>query len=95
MTKKSAIGNFVAQADRRFKNTEGPHGRQDKLLDLLQETLQIRSDLGLAKFLGCTAPYISKVRHGHLAARDMLILRIHERAGIPVWKIRKLIHVPK
>lgn len=65
--------------------------RQSKLLDLAKIVLRARNDADLARKLQTKPPFISKIRHGHLAVGDFLILRLHEAANMPVSEIRDIL----
>lgn len=60
------------------------------LLDFLLDSRQLKNDAALCRLLGIMPPVISKVRHGRPVSPE-LILRIHEKLGMPVADIRALI----
>ena len=70
-----------------YESTMQPHA----LLDHLIRLRKLRSDRALAKDLGSTPSIISRVRNGKLTLGPASILRIHEKYGIPVVKIREMI----
>ena len=61
------------------------------VLDAAQEKSGAKNDARLAKFLGKFPAAISKCRKERLPIGDSMILAIHEKAGIPVAEIRRLI----
>lgn len=67
--------------------TVAPH----PLIDWLRERGKYRSDNQLARDLGFAAPVLSKIRRGRVAVNAHHILRVHERLGIPVPEIRRVL----
>jgi len=69
------------------KNPVPPH----KLFDYIMEVEHLKLSSDLAKFLGCTQGYISKVRHGVNKPTAELILLVFDKTGLPIPKIRMLL----
>jgi len=63
----------------------------NKIFDEVIQRHNIKNDSQLSYFLLVAPPIISKHRHGHLPIGDSMILRLHERGGLPVAYIRKLL----
>jgi antitoxin component HigA of HigAB toxin-antitoxin module len=82
-----SIHRVSAQRATDYEATMTPH----PLLDYLLAQRKLRSDRALAKDLGSTPSIISRVRNGKLNLGPAIILRIHEKYGIPVVKIREMI----
>lgn len=49
---------------------------------------RLKNDAALARELGVAPPVISKIRHGRMSVGDTLILKVHEKFGMPVPDIR-------
>jgi len=60
------------------------------LLDHLLRRQGLQKDSALALELGMDPAHVSSIRHGRRPAGDTLILRVHERLGMPVSEIRKI-----
>jgi hypothetical protein len=67
-----------------------PRYLSHSLLDFLLESRKLKNDAALCRLLDIQPPVISKVRHGRPVSPE-LILRIHEKLGMPVAEIRALI----
>jgi plasmid maintenance system antidote protein VapI len=52
---------------------------------------QLKHDAALARFLELQPPVISKIRNSKLAVSAETILRVHDKAGYSIDKIRALI----
>lgn len=61
------------------------------LFDVIKSDYDLKNDAALAKQLGMKPPQISKVRNGSLDCTDGMVLRLHERLGVPVSRIRRLL----
>lgn len=61
-----------------------------KLLDTLKAQKKLKTDVALADLLDVHPPVISKVRKGRLPVGASMILAIHEKLGMPVSDIRRL-----
>lgn len=68
-------------------HAEKPHALLDKLI----VNHNIKNDAQLSRELGVKPPTISKIRSRTNAVGCEVILSIHERFGMPVREIRKLI----
>lgn len=66
-----------------------------RLLDAILCSKQLKNDAALARLLQVQAPVISKLRYDRMGLSDAMILRIHEKAGIPVADIRKFLNEVK
>lgn len=60
------------------------------LLDTLRAAHGLKNDFALVQFLGLTPPAISKVRHGANQVSAELMIRIHEKTGMPIARIKEL-----
>lgn len=49
------------------------------LLDAARSALRLRSDAALSRELGVAPPVISKLRHGHIALGETLVVRLIEK----------------
>lgn len=67
-----------------------PLKAEHKLLDTLIANQNLRNDADLARKLEMAPPQISKVRNRIIPVGPEMILRIHEKFGIPVVVIRGL-----
>ena len=61
---------------------------ENTLLDLVAEKIGARNDAQLARGLEVAPPVISKIRHNRLPVGAALIIKIHERTGMPVAEIK-------
>ena len=59
----------------------------DKLIDIKH----LRNDAELSRLLGVAPPTISKIRSGKSGFSAAIVLRIHERFGLPVAELRALL----
>jgi plasmid maintenance system antidote protein VapI len=59
-----------------------------RLLDELIRTGLARNDAGISKLLTFSAPQISRLRHGKTPVTAELILRVHDRSGWSIERIR-------
>jgi len=62
----------------------------NKLLDEIKKRHEIRTDTELAKFLFSSPAAISDFRRGRKHLSPLLLLKIHDRAGMSIDEIRKL-----
>ncbi len=67
------------------------HTNTHTLLDHLIGAYKLKNDAAIARTLDVGPPVISKIRNRILPVSDGMILRIHERMGVSVPKIRALI----
>lgn len=63
-----------------------------KLLDTIKEEQNIETDVALGRFLDVHPPEISKIRKGERKIGASLILRIYDRCGMSIERIRCLIN---
>lgn len=61
------------------------------LLDFIIEVHKLKNDRGLSRVLEVGQPTISKIRSRYFPVSSDMILRMHEKLGMPVAEIRKLI----
>jgi transcriptional regulator with XRE-family HTH domain len=59
-----------------------------KLLDTLKEKYDLKNDAAISKALEVAPPVISRIRNGRMEPSADIILRIHEKLGMPVADIR-------
>lgn len=63
----------------------------DKLLDVLLEIFELRSDAALARRLGVAATTVSKIRRGALPLRSALLVRILEACQLHIRSLYALV----
>ncbi len=61
--------------------------RAAQLIDAVLRETGLRTDAGLAEAIGIEPTSLSRLRHGHRAVSDGVILRVHEMTG---WEIRDI-----
>ena len=61
--------------------------KNNVVLDLLFDKLNVKNDAALAKAMKVMPPVVSKLRHGHLPFGDTYIIMAHELTG---WSIREI-----
>lgn len=61
-----------------------------KAFDHIKAVKELKNDARLANFLGFGPPVISKIRQGRIDVSAEVLLRMHERTGIPVAELRAL-----
>lgn len=61
------------------------------LLDHLLTEHKLKNDAELSRVLEVGPPVVSKIRHGRLPVTATLILRMHEKLGVPVKTIRQFV----
>jgi hypothetical protein len=71
------------------KNYKKPH----PLLDHVISTLNLKNDAALSRLLKVAPPYVSKIRAGVQNTSSSVLIKIHERAGLPFSEIRRLLGV--
>lgn len=59
-----------------------------KLLDTLKEKYGLKNDAAISRALEVAPPVISRIRNGKLEPSSDIILKIHEKLGMPVSDIR-------
>ena len=64
--------------------------RGSQLFDYLLQKYNLKNDAALAREVGLAPPVISKVRSGDLIVSPATILAIHEKLGVDVAEIRKV-----
>ncbi len=62
-----------------------------KLLDYLQKTYDIKNDRQLALRIGFSTPTLSKIRTGKYKVSADMIIAIHEKFGMSIKEIKKLL----
>ena len=62
------------------------------VIDHLLKAYEIKTDAALAKHLGLKPSAISKIRSGMMSLTPTFILAAHEKLGIPVAQIRKIMN---
>lgn len=67
------------------------HPAQTKLFEEIKTVMNLNSDAAVGRALDYPPTVISKLRHGKIATGPGTILRIHEKTGIPVKRIREVI----
>jgi plasmid maintenance system antidote protein VapI len=64
---------------------------QHPLLDSLRAEFNLKDDAALARFLGTTAPEISKIRNRKLNVSGDRVLQVYDATGWDIPKIRSLL----
>jgi plasmid maintenance system antidote protein VapI len=59
-----------------------------KLLETIKEKYDLKNDAAIARTLDVAPPVISRIRNGKLEPSSDIILKIHEKLGMPVADIR-------
>jgi transcriptional regulator with XRE-family HTH domain len=67
-----------------------PRHNANPLIDAAIKALGVRSDAKLAHYLGMSPPYLSKVRHGKLAAGPTLLVLLSEAMDVPTKQLKAL-----
>lgn len=62
-----------------------------KLFNHLQRKYLLRTEVDLAAFIEMSTSNLSKIRHGTRQIGPGTILHVHEKTGMPVKEIRRLI----
>lgn len=65
------------------------------LLDEIVSTHKLKNDAALSKFLAIKPAVISKYRHGKSLLTPAAILQIHDKTGLSINEIRRLIGIKK
>lgn len=66
-------------------------GSRHQAIDHLIHLKRLRNDADLSRYIGVTAPTVSKIRAGKLGVSPAILLRLHEKFGIPVAELRRLL----
>lgn len=64
-------------------------------LDAVIQDLGLKSDSGLARYLGVGAPLICRVRQKRAILNTNLLVRMHDATGRSLDELRALAHIPK
>ena len=59
-----------------------------RLFDDIIKEFALKSDAGLARFLDLAPPHISRLRHGRYHVSGDVVLRIYDKTGWPLERIR-------
>lgn len=73
---------------------EQPPQNPNLLLDRLQQTLAVTTDVALARLLGVPAPVISKLRHGRLRVSSSFLIHAHDASGLSIGELRAWLYTP-
>jgi hypothetical protein len=76
---------------RTMKNTHYPNDNSGLCFDRIIEINKLKNDAALARFLEIKPPVISKTRHGNLPFGPLMILNVHDKTGLSIAEIRRLI----
>lgn len=68
---------------------------QHPLLDALISEMQLKNDAGVATFLNLAPPHVSRLRHRKLLINGDIILRIYDKTGWSIEKIRSYLKGPE
>jgi plasmid maintenance system antidote protein VapI len=60
------------------------------LLDALLDEQRLKNDAALARWLDVAPSVISKIRRGKVSITASAMISIHERAGMPISRIKAL-----
>lgn len=66
-------------------------GARHQAIDHLLHLKRLRNDAELSRYIGVTAPTVSKIRAGKLGVSPAILLRLHQSFGIPVAELRQLL----
>lgn len=64
------------------------------LLDAVKQEFNLKTDAALHRFLEIDAPHVSKLRNGTTKLGAETILRIYDKTGWSINKIRSYLEVP-
>lgn len=76
-------------------NTEYENDSSGILLDKIVTDHKLKNDAALAKFLDIAPAIISKYRHGRAVMTPAAILNAHDKTGLSIAEIRRLIAIKK
>lgn len=62
----------------------------DRLFDAMRERLDLRYDAELARLIGLTTPFLSKMRSGTIPVGATTLIRLHEASGLSTRTLRAL-----
>ncbi len=65
------------------------------LFDAIIKEFGLKSDAALARFLELEPPHVSRLRHGKYDLSGDIILRVYDKAGWSVEKIRSYMTGPE
>jgi len=65
------------------------------LMDAIIAEFYLKNDAALSEFLGTAPPYVSKLRHGTHGVSGDMILRIYDKTGWSIEKIRSYLKGPE
>jgi hypothetical protein len=60
----------------------------NKLLDLILDKLELKSDAAMSRKLDISAPILSKIRHGLLPVGASILIRMHETTGLTISELQ-------
>lgn len=66
-----------------------------QILMAITADFNLKNDAALAQFLGVTPPQISRIRHGKYNVSSDMILRIYDKTGWSIEKIRSYLEEPE
>lgn len=82
------MARFPGQRNEPYDPNEDMSG---KLFNYLQRQFKLKTEKDLAAFIDMSVGNLSKIRHGKYTVGPKPILIIHEKTGLPVKEIRRLI----
>lgn len=68
---------------------------QHLLFDAISQEFQLKNDAKLAAFLGINPPHICRLRQGRFRISGDIILRIYDKTGWSIEKIRSYLKGPE
>ena len=74
-----------------MRNKNYPNDTSGTLFDSIKQDHGFKNDAALARFLEINTPVISKMRHGKLPFGPQMILDVHDKTGLSIFTIRKMI----
>lgn len=80
----------LLQAMQRARALEPPSFVPNILLDTLISHLHLKNDAELCRVLEVQPPIVSKIRHRKLNIGATILLRMHEKSGIPIRELKQL-----
>jgi plasmid maintenance system antidote protein VapI len=66
-----------------------------QLFHAIAVEFKLKNDAALAEFLDVTPPQISRIRHGKYGVSGDMILRIYDKTGWSIEKIRSYLKGPE
>lgn len=72
-------------------NKSHPDSAASRLLDLLLERQNLKSDAALCRLLDLSPPQLSKIRHGRTGMSGEIKIAIHMKTGMEIREIQAVL----